>query len=265
MNSSFIQFENVSLKFRVYRNPNPALKESVVNWLHRRRSQDSVLEFYGLEDINLRIDAGERVGILGLNGAGKSTFLKAIVGIYKPGQGRVRIRGEVVPLIELGTGFDMELSGRENIHLNGALLGKKPVELALIEQSILDFADLEDFADVAIKYYSSGMLGRLAFAIATMLESEILLIDEVFSTGDASFISKSVNRIHQLMEKAQIVVLTAHNTDLLLSCCNRILVMHKGSVINDGEPHAMVRFYNEQILAPIANNDLATASLAATN
>src|SRR5581483_7175546 len=190
-----IELCNVSLKFRIYRNPSPALKERVLDMVLRRGEED-YLEFFALKNINLRISQGERVGIIGLNGAGKSTLLKTIVGIYPPTLGSIRIRGKVVPLIEVGTGFDLEMTGRANIHLNGALLARSQDEMRLLESKIIEFSGLHEFIDMPIKYYSSGMVGRLAFSIGTMIDPEILLVDEIFASGDASFVGKAVKRMH---------------------------------------------------------------------
>ena len=245
--SACIRLEDVSLKFRIYRDPSPSLKEQALNLL-RCKAPERCLEFLALQKISVKIEHGERVGIVGLNGAGKSTLLKAIVGIYPPCHGAIRVRGKVVPLIEVGTGFDLEMTGRENIYLNGALLARTKDEMRVLEQKIIDFAELEEFIDTPIKYYSSGMVGRLAFAVATMVDPEILIVDEIFSTGDAQFVDKSVKRMQQLLDKSHIVLMVSHSPQHILELCQRVLVMHKGVVVNDGPAKEMIDFYYREIV-----------------
>jgi ABC-type polysaccharide/polyol phosphate transport system ATPase subunit len=238
-----IELENVSINFRIYRNPFPSLKDWFINRLFGRASHDSFKEFHALNRVNLAVEAGTRLGILGLNGAGKSTLLKTISGIYFPHEGHVSVRGRITPLMELGAGFDPEQTGRENIYLNGAMLGFSPSEMKKRELSIAEFSELAEFLDLPVKYYSSGMYGRLAFSIATMTEPEILLIDEVFATGDAHFVEKSSRRILDLVERSQVVVIVSHSLDQIQKLCNRVIVLHKGVIVNDGNPAKMIDFY----------------------
>jgi lipopolysaccharide transport system ATP-binding protein len=246
--TTFIQTEGISVKFRIYRNPIPSLKDLAVNQFMGKKNRDSFTEFFALHNISLKIKSGDRLGIIGLNGAGKSTLLKTIAGIYFPHQGRITISGRVTPLMELGAGFDPEQTGRENIFLNGALLGFSPAQMKEKERSIAEFSELGEFLDLPVKYYSSGMYGRLAFSIATMTEPEILLIDEVFATGDAHFVEKSSQRILQLVEQSQIVVIVSHHLVQIENLCNRVIVMNKGSIVNDGAPNEMLSYYNENII-----------------
>ena len=162
MNDSHIIVQNASLRFRSYRNPSPNLKETFVDKF-TKKNYNSVDEFDALKNISLEIRPGDRLGILGLNGAGKSTLLKMIVGIYPPQEGHVSVRGKITPMIELGTGFDNELSGRENIYLNGTLIGRSFKQMKQLEEKIIEFSELGDKIDMPIKYYSSGMHARLAF------------------------------------------------------------------------------------------------------
>ncbi len=267
-----IEISNVTLGFRVYRNPSPALKELIVNCLSLRRPPGGVLKFDALKNVSLTVRGGERVGIIGLNGAGKSTLLKTIVGIYPIRHGRVHVSGTVTPLIELGTGFDLELSGRENIYLNGALLAHSRQEMRSRENRIIEFSDLGEHIDMPIKYYSSGMIGRLAFSIATMIEPEILLVDEVFSTGDALFVDKATEHMLSLFDKAQIVIMVSHGMSHIQQLCNRVIVMHRGQIVNDGPPAEMIDFYHTMIVGrepteevdmqpPAAGRSLATESV----
>jgi ABC-type polysaccharide/polyol phosphate transport system ATPase subunit len=248
--NTFIKLEQVSVRFRMYRNPLPSLKELIVNRFKGSQDRDQYTEFHALNAIDLHIRPGERLGVIGLNGAGKSTLLKTIAGIYLPHQGRVTVMGRLTPLMELGAGFDAEQTGRENIYLNGALLGFSPAQMKKREQAIAEFSELAEFLDMPVKYYSSGMYGRLAFSIATMTEPEILLIDEIFATGDAHFVEKSAQRILQLVEQSQIVVIVSHNLAQIKDLCSRAIVMHKGAVVNDGSPDEMAAFYNSHYIHP---------------
>ncbi|MCC7528495.1 MAG: ABC transporter ATP-binding protein [Candidatus Melainabacteria bacterium] len=245
---ALIEVKNATLRFRIYRNRTPALKETVIRVLSPRKVRaDEILEFDALKDLNLSIKGGDRLGIIGLNGAGKSTLLKMIVGIYPPQRGTVHVKGKVTPLIELGTGFDHELSGRENIYLNGSLLGRSFKQMRSLEAAIVEFSGLEDKIDMPIKYYSSGMLGRLAFSIGTIMEPEILLIDEVFSTGDAQFVEKAKMRMEQLISKSSIVVVVSHSMEHIVQFCNRVIVLEKGKLVAEGEPFEMVNYYRVNI------------------
>lgn len=246
--SSLIEIQDASLKFRIYRNPTPTLKETVVNILTRRNKKAPMTDFYAIKNISLTIQGGERLGIIGLNGAGKSTLLKMIVGIYPPQSGRLKISGRVTPMIEIGTGFDVELSGRENIYVNGGILGYSRQEMKLRERSIIEFSELEEFIDLPVKYYSTGMYGRLAFSIATMIDPEILLIDEIFSAGDAHFVKKGTRRMLELFKSSQIVVYVSHSLDQIRELCTRVIVLNKGEIVNEGKPIEMVEYYLNNIV-----------------
>lgn len=265
--NSYIQIEEATLRFRIYRNRTPHLKETVIAALSGKKGSGEVLEFDALKNINLTLNGGDRLGIVGLNGAGKSTLLKAIVGIYPPQKGSINVRGKVTPLIELGTGFDHELSGRENIYLNGALLGRSFKQMRSLEAAIIEFSGLEDKIDMPIKYYSSGMMGRLAFSIGTIIDPEILLVDEVFSTGDVQFVSKARERMHSLITKSSIVVIVSHSMEHIVQFSNRVIVMHKGEIVNQGDPMEMCNFYRTEIAGlpplPLAPQELAQGGRAA--
>ncbi len=243
-----INIENASLRFRIYRNPSPGLKETVVRRFSRKHDHQSVTEFDALKNINLSLRGGDRLGIIGLNGAGKSTLLKTIVGIYPPQQGRIHVQGKITPLIELGTGFDYELSGRENIYLNGALLGRSYKQMKMLEKQVIDFSELDEMIDLPIKYYSSGMHGRLAFSIGSIVDPEILLLDEIFAAGDAHFVHKATNRLRELFNTSQIVLLVSHDLNEIKDLCNQVIVLHKGSIVNRGEPKAMIDYYMREIV-----------------
>src|SRR5579885_2277966 len=191
MPNPFIKIEDVSLEFCMYGNSAGSLKEWLLNKIVGGGKRHSDLRFHALKNFNLEVRSGARVGIVGLNGAGKSTLLKVINGIYLPQTGRLEVQGEIIPLIELGTGFDIQLTGRENIAFNWVMLGRSLSDLKRLERNIIAFAELEEFIDMPIKYYSSGMTARLAFSIATAVRPDILLIDEIFSTGDERFVEKA--------------------------------------------------------------------------
>jgi ABC-2 type transport system ATP-binding protein len=243
-----IQLEKVTIKFKIYRDPLPSLKDWVTNRIFGYSDRNAYTEFFALNQIDLSVESGTRLGILGLNGAGKSTLLKTIAGIYHPHQGRVTVRGRLTPLMELGAGFDANQTGRENIYLNGAMLGFSPSEMKKRESAIVEFSELKEFLDLPVKYYSSGMYGRLAFSIATMTDPQILLIDEVFATGDAHFVEKSSRRILDLVERSKVVLIVSHNTAQIQKLCNRVIVLHKGKIVGDGKPSEMIDFYMRELV-----------------
>jgi ABC-type polysaccharide/polyol phosphate transport system ATPase subunit len=232
-----IELENVSLRFRVFADRNPVLKQVLLNKIMRRKYVASESEHFWLyRCLNLRFDHGERIGIVGSNGAGKSTLLKVIAGIYHPTTGTVSVRGKLAPLIELGAGFNPELSGLENIFLNGAFLGFSHDEMAKKVDPILDFAGLREFAKVPVKYYSSGMMLRLGFSIATDITPEILILDEIFAAGDADFRAKAQDRMNKLLDNSHIVVIVSHDMNLVQKICTRVIWIDHGIVVMDGDP-----------------------------
>ena len=243
--NSFIRFEDVSLKFRIYTDKGMSIKEAIINSLRKRKYSEQVKEFWVLKNLNVTINQGDRLGIIGNNGAGKSTMLKLISKIYEPTLGKIDISGRVVPLIELGAGFNPELTGRENIYLNGAVLGYTKKEMAKLEKNIVDFSELEEFIDVPIKYYSTGMYARLAFTVATEISPEILIIDEIFAGGDINFVDRAVKRINDLIDSAKIVIMVSHSLDLIKSMCNRCLVIADYGIAFDGNVDDALKFYRE--------------------
>jgi ABC-type polysaccharide/polyol phosphate transport system ATPase subunit len=245
--TTYIQLDRVSVKFRIYHNPSPSLKDTFVNWFTGNKKLNDFRDFFALHDLTLRINPGDKVGIVGMNGAGKSTLLKTISGIYKPHQGRISIGGRITPLMELGAGFDPEQTGRKNIYLNGALLGFSPDEMKEKEREITEFSELGDFLDLPVKYYSSGMYGRLAFSIATMTVPEILMIDEVFATGDGHFVEKSTQRIQEMVDKSSILIVVSHNIGQIQRLCNRVIFMDHGNIIADGDPETVIKQYQQNL------------------
>lgn len=249
-NNCFIALKDLSLVYDLHYDRTNNLKEFIVNWLSRKsyvaKKKD---QLHALNHINLDIKEGERVGIIGLNGAGKSTLLKVISGILKPTDGALAVNGHIQPLIEIGAGFDPELTGRENIYLNGYMLGFTKKQIQEREQEIIEFTDLGHFIDTPIKYYSSGMSVRLAFTIATMIEPEILVFDEMLSAGDAAFIQKAQKRMNALLNVAKIIVLVSHDLTMIKNMCNRVIVMNQGQKAFDGPTEEGLQFYNDIVSA----------------
>jgi ABC-type polysaccharide/polyol phosphate transport system ATPase subunit len=235
-----ISLEGISVRYRVPHERIGTLKEHAIRWLERRLQYD---DFWALRDLNLQVQRGETVGIIGPNGAGKSTLLKAIARVLRPTHGRVWTRGRVVPLLEFGAGFHPELTGRENVFLNGALLGFSHAEMQQKFQRIVDFAELWDFIDAPLRTYSSGMAVRLGFAIASDVQPDILIIDEVFSVGDAAFQRKSAERIEGFRASGATLLLVSHSPESVQSMCDRAVWLDHGRIVADGSSSAVVNQY----------------------
>jgi ABC-2 type transport system ATP-binding protein len=199
---------------------------------------------HAINNVNFAIDRGETVGIIGKNGAGKSTLLKLIAGVSKPTSGSVEIHGKLAPLIELGAGFHPELTGEENVYLNGIILGLTEKQVKERYNSIVEFAELKQFMDVPIKHYSSGMYIRLAFSIAVSTDPEILLVDEVLSVGDYEFQQKCQERMNEFRKNGTTIVLVSHDLPLISNFCDRTIVLEKGSVVFDGKSKEAVEKYH---------------------
>jgi ABC-type polysaccharide/polyol phosphate transport system ATPase subunit len=239
---SKISVENLSIKFRLYHDRSPSLKE-YVSTIFRKRKPSSFSDFYAVNDVSFTVEAGERLGIVGHNGAGKSTLLKALCRIYEPSSGTIHVDGRVAPLLEIGAGFHPEFSGRENIYLNGAILGYSKAQLAAIEQEVIEFAGLEEFIDTPVKYYSTGMYLRLAFSLATSVDPDILVLDELFAGGDVNFVQKATARMHKMIESASILIVVSHDTNLLGSMCTRVVCMDHGRIKEDGPADVVLANY----------------------
>jgi len=207
-------------------------------------------EFWALKDVSLEVQQGERVGIIGRNGAGKSTLLKILSRITEPSTGSVRLRGRVASLLEVGTGFHPELSGRENIFLNGAILGMGRAEIRRKFDEIVDFAEVERFLDTPVKHYSSGMYVRLAFAVAAHLEPEILIVDEVLAVGDAQFQRKCLGKMEDVGREGRTVLFVSHNMAAVRRLCSKAVLLSAGSVICQGESETVVPAYLKMAEAP---------------
>ena len=237
-----IEIKNVSVVFKRTTEKMTSLKEYFINSLKKKIKKE---KFVALEDINITIKKGEIVGLLGLNGAGKSTLLKVISGIIKPTSGEVKLNGKMAPLIELGARFDPELTGRENIFLNGSLLGFSKKELKDKIEDIIDFSELKEFIDIPLKNYSSGMYARLGFSIATIYEPEILIIDEVLSVGDFHFQEKSLNKIMEMIEKGTTVLFVSHDIEQVEKLCKKAIWLEKGKVKVIGDAKKICKEYSK--------------------
>ncbi|MGB9749948.1 MAG: ABC transporter ATP-binding protein [Caldisericia bacterium] len=224
---TIINLENVSLKFKLQKERSPSIKEFTVKLITRKVSYS---DFYALKDINLNIKKGESIGIIGRNGAGKTTLLRVIAGIYKPTSGKVYVKGKIMPIIELGAGFDMELTGRENIFLNGLLLGMTRKEIEKKYDEIVEFSGLKDFINSPLRTYSSGMILRLGFSVATAINPDIILLDEVFAVGDEEFRKKCIKKIHEFKEKNAILVLVSHNMNAIEDICEKAIWLESGEI-----------------------------------
>lgn len=227
MNEPMIEVNDVSMRFRMNTDRILSLKEFVLTALRGKLKYE---DFTALDHVSFTVERGETVGLIGHNGAGKSTLLKLISGILKPTAGTIACGGNVVPMLELGSGFDFDLTGRENILLNGAILGYSKRYLEEKYQQIVDFSELGRFIEVPIRNYSSGMLARLAFSVASVVDPEILIVDEILSVGDAEFQEKSKKRMMELMSGGTTVLFVSHSLDQIREMCGRVVWLDHGRV-----------------------------------
>ena len=209
------------------------------------KKQVSYDEFWALKDVSFELKKGDALGLIGLNGSGKSTMLKTIAGVLKPTKGTVTVNGSIAPLIELGAGFDMDLTARENVFLNGALLGYSRKEMEKYYDDIVDFSELQSFMDVPVKNFSSGMVSRLAFAIATIGKPDILIVDEVLSVGDFRFQEKCERRIQNMMDGETTILFVSHNINQVEKLCNKIVWLEKGVVKAFGDAKEIANEYRK--------------------
>ena len=235
-----ITVENVSMMFNLNKDKIMGFKEYVVKALKRELHYD---EFWALNDISFEVRKGEVLGILGLNGSGKSTLLKLIAGVFKPTKGKVRVAGEVAPLLELGTGFDFEFSAKENVYMNGAMFGYPPSHMEKIYEEIMNFAELWEFEDVPMKNFSSGMMARLGFAVATNIEPDVLILDEILGVGDYLFQKKCEKRISDMLSSGATVLLVSHAMSTVEGLCHRAILLNNGKLIADGTVDEIRQIY----------------------
>ena len=237
-----IKLDHVSMIFRVREQYQITLKEYLLRGMFRRAA-NPVMEVRALQDVSLNFEDGDRVGVIGSNGAGKSTLLRLLAGIYHPTRGRRRVRGRISSLFELSLGFEMEASGRQNIFYRGYLQGETPRSMRARMQEIADFCELGRYLDIPVRFYSAGMQVRLAFAIATTIKPEILLVDEVLSAGDMAFQAKARQRMRDMMSRAKIIVVVSHDLDTLPAVCDTGIWLHQGRVQMIGSMQSVIDAY----------------------
>ncbi|MBS4981727.1 MAG: ABC transporter ATP-binding protein [Lachnospiraceae bacterium] len=242
MSEIMVEVSNVSVKFHLSRERIDSIKEYIIKKIKNQIEYD---EFMALQDVSLTVEKGESVALIGLNGCGKSTLLKTVAGVLKPFKGSVKVFGSVAPLIELGAGFDHDLTARENVFLNGAILGYDRKSMEKHYEDIVEFSELRDFMDVPIKNFSSGMLARLAFAIATIGTPDILIVDEVLSVGDFRFQQKCEKRIQQMMKKDTSILFVSHSIEQVKKLCTKTLWIEKGKVKMIGPTEEVCALYEQ--------------------
>ena len=247
MNNIAIQLNNVTVRFRIPHEKIPTLQEYAIRWLKRRSVHFT--DFNALNNINFSIKQGETVGIIGANGAGKSTLLKVISRVIRPTLGRVFLKGRIAPLLELGAGFDYEMTGRENIFLNGTVLGFSRKDMVNRFDRIVEFSGVSDFIDAPIRTYSSGMVARLGFAVATDVQPEVLIIDEVLSVGDAEFQQKSAARISEYHNNGSTILIVSHSSNSIKQLCDRVIWLEQGSIKMSGPVNDIVDQYSLNLLS----------------
>ena len=227
MSKTMIEVNDVTMRFRMNNDKIMSLKEFVTTAIRGKLNYN---EFTALNNVSFTVKKGETIGLIGRNGAGKSTLLKVISGILKPTSGSVTVRGNIVPMLELGSGFDFDLTGRENIFLNGAILGYDEDFLKEKYDEILEFSELGKFIEAPIRNYSSGMLARLAFSVAAIVKPEILIVDEILSVGDTAFQEKSRNRMLELMGGGTTVLFVSHSIEQIKEMCRRVVWLEQGQI-----------------------------------
>lgn len=242
MGDTIITVNNVSMKFNLAKERVDNIKEYIIRAVKGKLEQD---EFWALTDVSFEVERGDAVGLIGLNGSGKSTMLKTIARVLKPTKGKVTVNGSVAPLIELNAGFDMDLTGRENVYLNGAILGRSRKVSDSLLSDIVEFSELEEFMDVPMKNYSSGMVSRLAFAIATAEYADILIVDEVLAVGDYKYQDKCIGRIKEMMAKGTTVFFVSHDIEQVEDICNKVVWLKDGRVHMQGDTSTVCEAYKQ--------------------
>ena len=242
-----IILKNVSMKFNLGVEKDNSLKMIFINLFTPRKKKKKDY-FWALKDIDFRINKGDVVGIIGANGAGKSTLLKVVSGVYKPTTGTVEVNGKISPMIELGAGFDAELTARENIYLNGAILGYSKEFLEEKFEEIVEFSELKDFLDVPVKNFSSGMVAKLAFSISTIVDPEVLIVDEILSVGDIKFQEKSKNKMMSMIEGGTTVLYVSHSIDSIKELCSKVIWLDHGKIVKMGDTKEICDEYYKKLM-----------------
>lgn len=238
-----LRFESVSKRYRIRSGPDAAAETGLISRL--RRSKLSRSDFWALRNVSFEVQEGESLGIIGHNGAGKSTVLKLLSNISTPSKGQITINGRISALLEVGSGFHPELTGRENVYLSGSILGMRRAEITNKLDSIIEFAGVRQFIDIPVKRYSSGMFVRLGFSIAAHLDPDILLLDEVLAVGDYAFQEKCKQRIAEMHRQGTTMVFISHDLNAVRSVCQRVLLLQRGEVVAEGSPDEVIRKYTE--------------------
>ncbi|RWL96674.1 ABC transporter ATP-binding protein [Mesorhizobium sp.] len=240
-----IRLRDVNLHYASVAFRERSLKSLVAGWLSQGRTKRDLSDIHALKDVSVRVDQGERIGLLGHNGAGKSSFLKMVAGLYPISSGSREVRGTVRSMLDLSLGFEPDATGRENILYRGLLLGLSPKAMRSMEAEIVEFADLGEFIDYPLKTYSVGMQVRLAFAVSTSISGDILLLDEVVGAGDARFMGKARSRIMNLVEQSEIMILASHDLTTVRQLCQRGLVLAEGRIVLDAPIEQAIKFYEK--------------------
>ena len=241
---SIISLKGVSKKYLLQRGKEPTFKGAIMDWLKRRRPFTA---FPALEDVSFEVRKGETVGIIGENGSGKSTLLEVVAGILKPSSGEIEVKGSIATLLELGAGFHGDLSGRENIYLNGSILGFSKRDMDKKYKAIVEFSELEKFINMPVKHFSSGMYVRLGFAIAVEVDPDILLIDEVLAVGDEHFQKKCIRRINDFQKRDKTILFVSHALELVEEICDRVILLEQGHTKMEGKPRDVLRLYRKMV------------------
>lgn len=243
-----IKIKDVSMKFNLGIEKNFSLKLFFIN-LFKPKKREAKKEFWALKNINFEVNKGEVIGFVGGNGAGKSTLLKIVAGVMKPTKGTVERYGNICPMIELGAGFDMDLTARENIYLNGAILGYSKEFINKKFDEIVEFSELKDFLEVPVRNFSSGMITRLAFSIATIVDPEILIVDEILSVGDIAFQQKSENKMRAMIKGGTTVLFVSHSLEQIKLLCDRVVWLENGNVRKIGNPEEICEEYEKFMMS----------------
>lgn len=243
-----IKIENVSMKFNLEIEKDFSMKQAFVDLFTKKKKKKKNDDFWALKNVSFTVDKGEVVGLIGSNGAGKSTLLKVVSGVMKPTSGKVTVQGVISPMIELGAGFDGNLTARENIYLNGAILGYSKKFLDSKFDEIVEFSELKDFLDVPVKNFSSGMTAKLAFSIATVVNPEILIVDEILSVGDLKFQEKSKKKMMEMIKGGTTVLYVSHSLDSIKDLCTKVVWLEHGKVVKIGDTNEVCdEYYKAQM------------------
>ncbi|MFC1610891.1 ABC transporter ATP-binding protein [Myxococcota bacterium] len=240
-----IEAIGLGIRYRRYRDKTVTLKDAALRLFRGAQFE----EFWALRNVDLQVPKGQSLGIIGPNGSGKSTLLKAIAGVLPPSEGTMQANGRIAPMIELGAGFNDELTGRENIYLNGAIMGLTRKEIDKRVVRMIAFAEIDDFIDVPLRNYSSGMKARLGFAVTSDVDADLLLLDEIFSVGDEAFRQKSTDRMEAFFESNRTIITVSHSLQLVQRLCTRAIYLRSGHIVSDGPPDEVIEAYRAEVRA----------------